>query len=256
MNTINRSTSALLRSCIVGFLLSSLAPLALAQSDDATYVRVFVTTVKSDRVSEFEDLLRQRSEGLDAAGAGFRSVYQSLVGEQFTYLMVDYVPSKAALDGPLAPGAAVPPGWGSRNDAAQSAQTMLLMRRYPELRIPAEEGSERGLVQVRIRRTAPGRTQDYYDWQLNQLLPALREAGVTGVFINRVILGGSAQTWMSFSSLESMSSFDDAVMALAESMGERESEQMIERGAAMLVHTEDLIMRYRSDLSFFNADRL
>ena len=112
----------------------------------------------------------------------------------------------------------------------------------------------RDLMRVRIRRNAPDRTQDYYEWQANQLLPALREAGVTGFFVNRVMLGDNNQTWMSFSNVESWDSMENNV--LAESMGERQAAQMIERGAAMLVQNEDLIMRYRPDLSFLNTDRL
>jgi hypothetical protein len=126
------------------------------------------------------------------------------------------------------------------------------MRRYEDLRIPAEAGSERDLVRVRIRRSAPDRSQDYYEWQLNQLLPALREAGVTGFFVNRVVLGGSNQTWVSFASIDNFASTQTNV--LAESMGERQAAQMIQRGADMLVHTEDLIVRYRADLSFNNLD--
>ena len=38
---------------------------------------------------------------------------------------------------------------------------------------------------------------------------------------------------------------------LSESMGQRQAEQMLARGAEMLVHTEDWIMRFRPDLSYF-----
>jgi hypothetical protein len=212
---------------------------------------VFLTTVKSDRVAEFEELLRQRSAGLEATGEGFRSVYESVVGDQYTYMMSDFVSSIDVLDTPR-PDRAPPPGWGTRNNAATSAQTVLLMRRYLDLRIPAAEGSERDLVRVRIRRNAPGRTQDYYEWQRDELLPALEEAGVTGVLINRVVLGGSNQTWVSFSSMDSFASTEDDV--LGESMGEQQAARMIAQGAEMLVHTEDLVMRYRPDLSYTTAN--
>jgi hypothetical protein len=244
--------SAFLRSLLLGLALSVVAPLANAQGDDATYTRVFITTVKSDRVAEFEDLVRERTESLEAATTGFRSVYQVLIGEQFRYLMVDFVSSASALDQPIAPGAELSPQWANRNDAAQLSQTLLIMRRYEDLRIAAEAGSERDLVRVRIRRNASGRNQDYYEWQANQLLPALREAGVTGFFTNRVVLGGSNQTWVSFASIDNLASTQTNV--LAESMGERQAAQMIQRGADMLVHTEDLIVRYRADLSFNNLD--
>lgn len=248
MNTIHRIKSVLFRSLLVGLVLCISAPLALAQ-DSPTYMQVFLTTVKSDRLAEFENLLKERAAGLAESGEGFRSVYQTLAGDQYTYMMSDFLPSMALLDGPPRPERAPPQGWGARNDAATTAQTVLFMRRYLDLRIPAAEGSERDLIRVRIRRTAPGRTQEYYEWQANQLLPALREAGVTGFLINRVVLGGSSETWFSFQSIDSMASTE--VNVLAESMGERQAAQMLARGAAMLVHTEDLIMRYRPDLSYF-----
>ena len=252
MSTIDCIKSVLFRSLVVGLVLTISAPLALAQNDDTTYMYVFLTTVKSDRVAEFEELLRTRAAGLEAAGPGFRSVYESVVGDQFTYLMADYVSAIDVLDQPTSPGRIPPPGWTNRNDAATTAQTVLLMRRYDDLRIAAAEGSERDLVRVRIRRNAPGRTQDYYEWQANELMPALREAGVTGFLTNRVILGDSNQTWMSFANIDSYASTENNV--LAESMGEQQAAQMIGRGAAMLVHTEDLIMRYRPDLSYTTAN--
>jgi len=248
MNVIGHIRPALFVSLFVSIGLFLSAPLTLAQDSNPTYMQVFMTTVKSDRVAEFENLLRERAAGLEASGEGFRSVYQTIVGDQYTYWMADFLPSMAVLDGPPRPNRAPPPGWGARNDAATTAQTMLFMRRYPELRTDAPGGAERDLVRVRIRRNAPGRTQDYYDWQAEQLLPALREAGVTGFLSNRVVLGGSSQTWISFQSIESMASTE--INVLAESMGERQAEQMLARGAAMLVHTEDLIMRLRPDLGY------
>lgn len=251
MNALSCTTSAFLRSLLLGLALSVAVPLANAQGGDATYTRVFITTVKSDRLAEFENLLSERTESLEAATTGFRSVYQVLIGEQFRYLMVDFIPSASAMDQPFAPEAVLSPQWGNRNDAATLSQTLLIMRRYEDLRIPAEAGSERDLVRVRIRRNAPGRGQDYYEWQVNQLLPALREAGVTGLFFtNRVVLGGSNQTWVSFASIDNFASTQ--INVLAESMGERQAAQMLQRGANMLVHTEDLIVRYRADLSFNN----
>ncbi|NNC65020.1 MAG: hypothetical protein HKN84_09565 [Gammaproteobacteria bacterium] len=248
MNGIDHIRSVLFFSLLVGSGLIFSAPLALAQESNPTYMQMFLTTVKSDRVAEFENLLQERAAGLARSGEGRRSVYQMIVGDQFTYLMADFLPSLAVLDGPPQPHRAPPPGWGERNDAATTAQTILLMRRYPELRTPGAVEPDRDLVRVRIRRNAPGRTQDYYEWQAEQLLPALREAGVTGFLSNRVVLGGSSQTWVSFQSIESLASTENNV--LAESMGERQAEQMLARGAAMLVHTEDLIMRLRPDLGY------
>ena len=155
----------------------------------------------------------------------------------------------------MAPPAAVPTTqWAGRIDGATNEQTVLILRTYPDLNIPAAEGAERNLVRFRIRRTAPSRTQDYYEWQANELLPALREAGITGFRVGRVILGGSSQTWVSGADVDSWASMINNV--LAESMGERRMAQMLARGAEMLVHTEDLVMAYRPDLGYMNEQLL
>ena len=104
-------TSRLFCILTVGIALSISAPLAVAQDDDPTYMWVFLTTVKSDRVAEFEELLKQRAAGLKATGEGFRSVYQSVVGDQYTYMMADYISAIEVLDTPQ-PDRAPPPTCG------------------------------------------------------------------------------------------------------------------------------------------------
>ncbi len=251
MNAIHHTKSVLFRSFVVGLVLTISAPLALAQDDDAGYVRFFITTVKSDRVVEWESLLKERAAGLRAGGQQpFRSVYVTLAGKQYNYLMVDSVPSLAALDQPPPAAARPSPEWGGRIDGATNEQTVLYLRTYPDLTIPTAAGAERNLIVFRIRRTAPGRNQDYYEWQANELIPALQEAGITGVITGRVVLGGSNQTWISASDVESWDSMFNN--ALGESMGQRQVQQMIAQGNAMLVHTEDLVMAYRPDLGFVN----
>ncbi len=255
MNITDCTKSILFRSFLVGLVLTISAPLTMAQDDDAGYVRFFITTVNADRVVEFESLLKERAAGLRAGGQQpFRSVYVTLAGKQYNYLMVDAIPSLAVLDQP-APTAAIPsPEWAGRIDGATNEQTVLILRTYPDLNIPAAEGAERDLIRFRIRRTAPGRTQDYYEWQANELLPALREAGITGFITGRVVLGGSSQTWVSAADVDSWASMFNNI--LAESMGERQMTQMLAEGAAMLVHTEDLVMAYRPDLGYVNETLL
>jgi hypothetical protein len=66
------------------------------------------------------------------------------------------------------------------------------------------------------------------------------------------MLGGSPDTWMTISNDASFATMANDV--LAESMGAKQSAQMIERGMSMLVHTEDLVMRFRPDLGFVNQN--
>jgi hypothetical protein len=63
MRTLVRDKSPLLRILIVGLFAVVLAPLAIAQTQEATYVRYFITTVNHDGVAEFEDLLKNGPPG-------------------------------------------------------------------------------------------------------------------------------------------------------------------------------------------------
>lgn len=251
MKKLGYNKSPWLRFVTVGCLAALIGPVSIAQPAAEGYVRYFITTVNHDGVAEFEELLKERAAGIRAGGRqAFRSVYESVHGEQYRYLMVDAVPSLATLDQAAPPAAAPGPLWGRRMDAVQSAQRVEILRTYPELSIPPAQGTVRDLVRVRIRRAAPDRIQDYNDWLANQLVPALRNAGASGVVFGRVILGGSTQTWVSISNEPSFAAMGTDV--LAESMGARQSAQMIARGMAMLDYTEDLVMRFRPDLGFVN----
>lgn len=85
--------------------------------------------MQHEGIAEFEDLLKQRAARLRAGGRQpFRSVYESVHGEQYQYLMVDLVPSLAALDQPPPPEEMPTPLWVSRMDAVQSAQRVVILR--------------------------------------------------------------------------------------------------------------------------------
>ena len=62
MNAIDRIRSLFFCSLFVGLGWIFAVPLTQAQ-EDPTYTQVFLTTVKSDRVAEFENLLKERRTG-------------------------------------------------------------------------------------------------------------------------------------------------------------------------------------------------
>ena len=232
---------------IVTLLALSVPPL-MAQTDGPAYVRHVIATVKPDRVVEFESLLEERAAILSDSGKqGFRNVYESVQGARYTYLIEDPLPSLATLDEP--PAVVPAPDWIRRVDGAVSAQRSVIIRAYPDLLIPAGPETERGLVHYRIRRNIPARTQEYYQWQANELVPAMREAGRPAwFFTGRVIAGGSPQSWISLAHVENWAALE--VNNFAETMTPAERTQMFSRGSSVLSYAEDSFFRFRPDLSF------
>jgi len=229
-------------------LLALSVPTVMAQTDGPAYVRHVIATAKPDRVVEFESLLEERAAILSDSGQqGFRNVYESVQGDRYTYLIEDALPSLATLDEP--PAVAPDPDWIRRVDGAVSAQRSVIIRAYPDLSIPAGAETERGLVHYRIRRNIPARTQEYYQWQANELVPAMRDAGRPACFFTgRVIAGGSPQSWISLAHVDNWAALE--VNNFAETMTPVERTQMFSRGSSVLSYAEDSFFRFRPDLSF------
>lgn len=232
----------------IATLLALFVPPLMAQTDGPAYVRHVIATVKPDRVMEFESLLEERAAILrDSGQQGFRNVYESVQGARYTYLIEDPLPSLAALD---EPSAAEPSSdWTDRFDGAVSTQRSVIIRAYPDLSIPAGAETERSLVHYRIRRNIPARTQEYYQWQTNELVPAMREAGRPAwFFTGRVIAGGSPQSWISLAHVDNWAALE--VNNFAETMTPAERAQMFSRGSSVLSYADDSFFRFRPELSF------
>ena len=85
----------------------------------------------------------------------------------------------------------------------------------------------------------------------DEVIPALREGGVTDRRGGRVYAGGNRNTFVTFSYTEE---FDGAGVDLAEVMGQRQFDSLVERASAMQVSVEDFRYMYRPDLGYTAAE--
>ena len=231
----------------IGLLLATAPTMALAQEDAGpAWVNFRIHTVKPDQTAAWESLMKERRDAEEAAGTPFRRVFQRVRGPQSTYLILH-------LDGAVGqtdlPAVDISPTWGTRLNSTLASSTLLTVQMPPEL-TANEEGwlaRDTDLLRVRIRTNAPGRTQDYYDWQANQLIPALSEAGVS-IRTGRVSLGASDRTWVRLTAVGDWASVTETNPAFESP----EFQRMIAAGDTMIVATEDLMYQYRADLSFPN----
>ena len=243
---IRYEISGLIRSLIIGLLLVSAPTLALAQDAEPGYVNFRIHTVLRGQAAAWESIMRERRDAEDAAGRPFRRVFQRIRGPESTYLILHL---DAAVGQTELPAVDISPTWGERLNSTLDSSVLLTLQTYPELTANLDRWltQDTDLMQVRIRTTAPGRAQDYHDWQANELFPALTDAGVT-IRGFRVYLGGSTRTWVRLSVVEDWASLTE-VSPIIES---REFEGIIADEAEMLAATEDLLYQYRADLSYVN----
>ena len=237
---MNRLTTLLATSLGLLFL----APTALwAQDESPVRINVRLIDVKADAVAQFEASIADRAEVVQAAGRPFFHVFERIRGADLpSYSIISMDAAYNEL-----PPLAADPAWGDRIAHSVNGSILMTVEFYPALGIDAGTAPSGEFMRVRVRTTSPSNRQAYFDWIENELTPALREAGVTDLRTGRLIHGGNTNTFVRFAFSDA---FPEDGPDVAESLGQREFERLFDREDALLVSSEDVIYRFREDLSF------
>lgn len=225
-----------------GLLFAALPSVVSAQEDAVATITARLVTVKGDRVAQWESLQRERTLALRARGIGFRHVFRSLRGTTLTYLII--TPGTRS-------NVPVTRNWVTAVNGMIVSGQVSTLRAYPELgtNTSGSTAITTDFVRIRIRTVPPGRSNDYYEWQRDELVPALQTAGIGDTRVARIALGGNTNTWMRFGFIDSLPTLSGPNI-LAESMGVEEAQQMLDRGNALTSNATDVIYSYRADLSY------
>jgi hypothetical protein len=220
-----------------------LAPLALfAQDEGPGRILVRIVDVKGDGVAAFEAAIADVAEAQRAAGRPYFHVYERLRGDVpgFTVITADGAYTEL-------PPLELDDGLVDRIQHATNGSTLLSIAIFPALSIDANSLAPTGeFLTVRLRTVAPSNRQAYVDWQRDELVPALRDAGTTDHRAGRITLGGNTNTFVRYS-------FTDAMVGgqnIGAAIGQERWDRILTREAALLVASEDLVYRFREDLSF------
>lgn len=246
MMLIRRRIKALTGLFAVGLLLTMPPTLNLAQDQVPAWLTFRIHTVKPDQTAAWEALMKERRDAEHAAGRPFRRVFQRIRGIGSGYLIQHLDGNVGEIE--LA-NVDISPTWGERLSNTLDSSVTLTVRMYPELTANLDRWLTRDtdMMFLRIRTSAPGRAQDYFDWQANQLFPALAEAGVS-IRGGRIFLGQSDRTWVRLAIVEDWAALTETNPVLES----RDFQRMIAADEELTVASENLLYRYRADLSYVN----
>jgi hypothetical protein len=220
-------------------------PLVLSAQQGGGPARITyrIVDVKAGYAADFAAVVGEISEIARAAGRPFFHVFERVRGAMPVFVIIS--PDAEYAD--LAP-LELTPGLISRIQNSQNGSTLLSLAVYGNLGIaPGSVEPSGDFMRVRVRTVSPGNAQAYMDWQGDQMTPALREGGLTDVRIGRVTLGGNSNSFIRFTYSDSVAG---GGVNVAEVVGEREFQRILDAEAALLASAEDLVYRYRRDLSF------
>jgi hypothetical protein len=242
MTTFEFVSRSLTRACLIPMLL--VVPLAVSAQDDGPgRITVRLVDVKGDSVAEFEAAIAEVAKAQQAGGRPFFHVYERLRGDLPAFSIITADGAYTDL-----PPIELDSGLVARLQHSTNGSTLLSIAVYPEHGISSGSLAPTGeFMQVRVRTVAPSNRQAYHDWTADELVPALRDGGITDYRGGRITLGGNTNTFVRFT-------FTNAIVGggpnVAEAIGQQRFDRILAREASLLVGSEDLVYRVRSDLSF------
>ncbi|HEU4618468.1 MAG TPA: hypothetical protein VFV10_10525 [Gammaproteobacteria bacterium] len=224
-----------------------------------TFSAVRVIHVKSDRVGEFEDLIKELGAAIAKRGEAGFNVWQVEFGDQSTYHIVSELQSFASLPQMEANPPMEPQRWADwlhRIQGTIDSQTVSVAQVHTDLSIMPQEpsGAEAApeLLILVSQTLLPGKRQEYTTWLRDDLLPALRKAGILGVVSNEMAFGSEDRNWVFAVPIRNWAELDKP-MPLFTSMGQQAAEELLNHGDSMVGRSETVVLRARPDLSAASA---
>lgn len=242
-----RNVFAIALSCALA------APVAsLAQSDPPELWTLITIEIEADMVREFEELQKELNAAYKKAGMTERRISQVIRGPATEYYIAEPVSKFASYDEPAlmakAMGETGAAQWVARVTKCVKNRRVDTLEARPDLSIPLAEGRSPKLMILRTYDNLPGRYPDYNNWLTSKWVPAMKKAGMNGVFYYRNAFGGSQRSWYVVSYVDSWAAFDGEHPVLRD-LGE-EAYRELRTGVGAMTHGPvRKILRPRPDLS-------
>jgi hypothetical protein len=222
---------------------------AAAQDGDRTFMQVRTIHVKPGRTQQHVALVKQFAKASAAAGNS-RTVWQEVRGDTNTFHVVTPLDGLAANDAPFAAPmeSEEMQNWLAAFADNIDTMTYSVYRTHPELGIPADEGSTPNLLVLRMITLEPGNMGPYHDWINDQLVPALKKGGATGVNISHLAYGGDVNTWVLASRADSWADLGVRRGSLAY-LSDEDYAALMAPNAGKVWGNNVKVLSYRADLS-------
>ena len=212
-------------------------------------VNLSTTQVKPDMVAEYEALLKEYRDALEEAGVLDYFVYRVARGETNEYISTVPVNAFADFDGPnpafQVMGEVGAAQWRARMTKTTLGRRVETLRLLGDLAIPRQR-DEPLVAVLRAHHNLPGLRGAYTEWLRNRYVPALRDAGIDGVFQLENAFGG--RRWYELRVMDNWAVFDSG-NPLQEHLGAEAFGDLMSSGGRTTDSPEIKVLIRRSELS-------
>ena len=218
--------------------------LASAQEDGPFMLSTRLLDVQSGTEAHVESALADISAEFGNAGRPFNMVYQRIRGDLPAYVI--YTPDANYNE---MPPIDLDDGLIARVTDHLDGNTLLTTAINPALATNVEGMDTPDYMFVRVFSVPPANNEAFQEFMAETVAPALDEAGVSSRS-GRNILGGSIGNYVLYIYNDSFPA--DTAQRLMQSMGERDYDRMIAQGESLVSGVQDLVYRFREDLSYMS----
>lgn len=245
------------RSSIFATLVGVCALSAAAFAQMAPMIYEARVQVRPDRAAEYRDIEKQYSEAFKKGGGEFRYVFQGTLGNPYEFLVLSSLPNYAALDSeksPYAKGLAegdLARLSARRSQCTESVRTSI-HRRLPEQSIVTAGAPMPKYLRMTRLRVQQGKADQFMAMIKDDMLPALKQAGVKMYRVRRAEYGASRNEFVTVYAMEKFGELDEQ-SALAKALGPDGFRKWLEKSSAIVAYSEYLVYTVRPELSWIPA---
>ena len=222
------------------------------------WTSITIVRVKPDMVTDYEDFVKNETLPMQKkAGLKWRSTFQTaFFGESYEYVIATPIESFAQYDG-QGPALRALGQEGARAYGAKLRKFVVSSHTYATLDRPdlSFQGTMTGPPKfgvVNIVQVTPGRAQEFESLIKNDVMPALKKAGVPGYFVSQTVFGGNINEYVSVTLYDSMADIGKG-SPLVRVWGQEGFNKFVQKTVGVITNQERLVTRYISDLSFMPA---
>jgi len=229
-------------------------PMSTQPSAPQQWSSIAIVHVRPDMVTEYEDFVKKEAiPAQKKAGVKWRNTWQTAnFGEGFEYVIATPIEDFAQYDGQSAVAKALGPE-GMRAYTAKQRKYITSVHTYavvdrPDLSYQGQM-AEPKLGVVTITHVVPGHIQEFENIVKNDVVPAMKKAGVPGFFVSQTIFGGNANEYVSVTLYNSFADIGKG-SPMIRSMGQEWVNKLLQKGAGIIAQQERVVARYNADLSY------
>lgn len=226
---------------------------AAAQSQ---WLSINVVRIKADMLTEYQDFVKNEViPTLKKAGIKERAAFTTGVfGESYEYVFVSPIENFAQYDSP-SPIVRALGEEGARAFGAKARRFVVSSHTFgvqtrPDLSYEGKMTGPPKLAVINSIHTVPGKSIAFESIIRNDILPAVKKAGVAGYLVSQTVFGGDPNEYTTLTLTDTFAEIGKGSPVVRGMGGQAAFNRFLPKVAGIIAHQERTIGRYVPDLSF------